>query len=200
MTLSLSLVCTFGFSSATGSSNNTDTCTIGHPLQGSLFVPLCLVGRSSPPGLVVIEVRFSQQFFGILVVMVSAVSTATAMHSDQQLRPHCFFQPNGAGASALSGSVAHHLRPLETCLFHQRPTRDQTPVSVDIVVHLYTLVQDFVSNEDQLSHQNVQAHSGRWKTSHRDAYLTVEVPTPRSQRTKNVYVCTACDQTCGLLR
>ena len=157
MTLSLSLVCTFGFSLATGSSNNTDTCTIGHPLQGSLFVPLCLVGRCSPPGLVVIDrsTLFSIFFFCILVIMVSAVSTATAMHSDQQLRPHCFFQPSGAGVSALSGSVAHHLRPLETCLFHQRPTRDQTPVSVDIVVHLYTLVQDFVSNEDQLSHQNM---------------------------------------------
>ena len=65
MTLSLLLWCTFGFSSATESLNSTDTCTTRHPLQGSLFLPL--VGRSSPPGLIVIEARFSQQFFSALL-------------------------------------------------------------------------------------------------------------------------------------
>ena len=45
----------------------------------------------------------SQLFFcGILVIMDSAVSTATVMHNDQQLQLHCFFQPSGTGASALS--------------------------------------------------------------------------------------------------
>ena len=48
---------------------------------------------------------FSTVFFGTLVIMVSAVSTATAIHSVQQLRPHCLFQPSGAGVSALSGAA-----------------------------------------------------------------------------------------------
>ena len=96
----------FGFSSATESLNSTGTCTTKHPRQGFLFLPLCPVGKSSPPGLVVSEARFLKLFFfGTLVIMVSAVSTATAIHSVQQLRPHCLFQPSGAGVSALSGAA-----------------------------------------------------------------------------------------------
>ena len=151
MTLSLLLWCTFGFSSATESLNSTDTCATRHPLQGSLFLPLCLVGRSSPPGLIVIEARFSQQFF-----------RHSCHHGFCRFHGHCHAQrpaaPTTLSLPALRywsvGSVrrgrAHHLRQLEACLFHQSPTQDQTPVSVYIVVHLSTLVHSFAFDEDQL--------------------------------------------------
>ena len=59
--------------------------------------------------------------------------------------------------------MAQHSRPLEACLFHQSPTRDQAPKPVDIVLHRPALIHSFAINEDQLCHRNMYAQHGRWR-------------------------------------
>ena len=102
-------------------SNNSSTCTTWRPPQDSPVQPLLSGGKikaSSPRrgrGMLLSTVLFGRLFF----ILKSADSTATATHSDEQLLPHCLFQPVGVGAAARSGNalfiiVVHSRHALRT--------------------------------------------------------------------------------------
>ena len=115
-------------------------------------------------------------FFGTLVIMVSAVSTATAIQSDQQLRPHCLFQPSGAGVLALSGAA------WPIILVHSRLAsfiRAQLGIRLQIPKILFTASQSTRINS--VTRKCIcTPTTADGETSHRDTCLTVEVPTPGS--------------------
>ena len=120
------------FAFAGESLNSTGTCSTRHPLQGSPILPLCLVGRSNPPGFVVI----STVFFRHLPFPRPLPSTATSS-SDH----------------TVSSSPA--MLEFRLCPARHGPSLSSTrglPLSsaVDIVLHLHTLIDRFAINEDQL--------------------------------------------------
>ena len=186
----------FGSSSATESLNSTGTCTTRYPHQGFLFLPLCLVGKSCPPGLVENEARLSQPFF-----------RHSCHHGFCPFHGHCHTQrPAAPTTLSLPAQQCWSIGSIRRGMAHSStrdlPLSSEPNLGSNSNSHKYrapsSQSRSQLRNQSTLSQEYVRPPRPMEKTSHRDTCLTVEVPTPGSQRTKNVYVCTACDQTFGL--